>query len=60
VPRGIPRFRERVLDEGRVRLLGVGDAKLGLRDDLDPERREQLAEFAELAGVARGKDELLH
>jgi hypothetical protein len=43
-----------------VRLLGVGHAERTLRDDFDPERCEQLAEFAELARVGRREDELLH
>ena len=54
------RLGERVLDEGRVRLVGFGDAQLGLGHHLEAERREHLAELAELAGVAAGEDEFLH
>ena len=60
VPRGVPRLRERILDERRVRLFGVRHAERALRHDLDPERREQLAELAELARIGRCEDELLH
>ena len=54
---GVARLGERVLDERDVRLVGFGDAELGLRDDVDAERREQPAEFAQLARVAGGEDE---
>jgi hypothetical protein len=37
----VPRLGERVLDERDVRLVGIGDAELGLRDHLDRKRREQ-------------------
>ncbi|MNC95699.1 hypothetical protein D3C83_128830 [compost metagenome] len=48
------RLGERVLDEGAVRLLGLGDAQFRLRHDLHAERGQHLAELAQLAGVVAG------
>ena len=36
----MPRLGERVLDEGRVRLVGFRYSERGLRDDVDVERRQ--------------------
>src|SRR5471030_477250 len=54
------RFRQRVLDEGEVRLLRVRDAQFGLSQDLATQRTEYGPDFAQLAGVATGDDELIH
>src|SRR5687768_13877275 len=53
----VPRLGERVFDEGRVRLFGLGDAELRLRNDLEAERLEHLPELAELARIAGGDDQ---
>ena len=50
------RLRERVLDERRMGLIGLGNAELALRNDVDAERREQPGKLAELAGIAGGED----
>src|SRR5262245_23698378 len=59
-PRCVPRLGEGVLDEGRVRLLGVRDPERALWHDLDAERCEELAELPDFAGVRRGEDQRLH
>jgi hypothetical protein len=43
-----------------VRLFGFGDSKVGLRDDFDVERRQQLSKLSDLAGVVGGEDEFFH
>ena len=48
----VPRLGQRVLDERRVRLVRIRDAEVRLRHDVDPARRQQAAEFAQLALVA--------
>ena len=53
----VPRLGERVLDKRRVRLVGVGDGEFRLRDQVDGKRRQQPAEFAQLAFVAAREDE---
>src|SRR5689334_5880977 len=55
----MPRFGERVLDKGVVRLLGLGHAERGLRDDFEAERGEQRFELAHLARVVRREDDAL-
>src|SRR6185295_5929561 len=55
--RRVARLRERVLDEGRMRLVGLGDAELALRDELDRQRREERGELGELGAVVRREDE---
>ena len=39
-----------IVDEGVADLLGLGKAELGGADAVDAERREQLLDFAQLAG----------
>src|SRR6185436_6088323 len=56
----VARFRQRVLEEAVVRLVGFGDADLGLRHHLDRERAEQRRDLADLAWVVRGEDQALH
>src|SRR5262249_54315897 len=56
----VARLRERVLDERRVGLLGVGDLESRLRNNLDPERAQQGLEFAQLPRIRGGEHELLH
>ena len=53
VHRRVTRLRERVLDEGQVRLLGGLDAKLALRDDGEIELGQQRPELAQLARIRR-------
>src|SRR5204863_4152503 len=55
--RGMTRLGERVLDEGDVRLLRLVDGQRALGDELDAERREQLGQLGELAGVVGGEDQ---
>jgi hypothetical protein len=43
-----------------VRLLRAVDAELALRQHVDSQRRKQLPDFADLAGVARGQHQALH
>jgi len=45
--------------EGLVRLVCLGDAERGLRDDRDAERGEQRIDLAQLAGVVARQDELV-
>src|SRR3972149_5857326 len=54
------RFRQRILDEGKVRFFGVHDAQFDLVKDLATQRTEYGLNFAQLAGVAAGDDELFH
>src|SRR5262249_27416883 len=49
--RGMARLRERVLDEGDMRLLGLADAELALAHELDRQRAEQRAQLVELLRV---------
>jgi len=53
----MPRLGQRVLDESRVRLVGFRYSERGLRDDIDVERSQQPAEFAQLAFVGGGEDD---
>src|SRR5207253_10112455 len=58
-PRGaarVARLGERVLDERRVRLLGLRDAERRLRHELELGRKDRL-QLAQLAGVMRGDDD---
>jgi hypothetical protein len=57
--RGMARLGQGVLEEGAVRLLGLGDGEGRLRQHLDVEGREQRGELAQLAGVVGGEDELV-
>ena len=57
-PAGMPCFGERILDERRVRLLGVVDAELRLGYDPHRQGREQRADLAQLAGIARREHQL--
>ena len=52
----MPRFGERILDEGHVRFLGFGYAELRLGKHLDTERLQQELEFAQLAGIVGSDD----
>ena len=54
---GVARLGQRILDEGTVRLWTFGNAQFLLRNDFPAERRENLAKFAQLAGIAGGDDE---
>jgi hypothetical protein len=54
------RLGEGVFDEGGVRFFGFRNAELRLRQHLDTERLQQELEFAQLAGVVGGNDQLLH
>ena len=49
--RRMARLGQRVLDEGEVRLLGLGDAQLALRHQLQRQRREQRLQLGQLLGV---------
>src|SRR5687768_14683899 len=54
----VSRLRERVLHERRMRLFGFYDAELGLGNQRDAERREQLPDLPEFSGVARRENQL--
>ena len=56
----VARLGQRVLDEGAVRLFGLGDAELRLRQHLDAERREHALELAQLAGIVGCDDQFFH
>ena len=47
-----------VLDEGRARFLGFGQAEIARRNALQPERRKQGGNLPQLARVVGGDDEL--
>ncbi len=55
--RRVARLRERVLQEGEVRLLRRRHVEFRLGDRFPPEGREQVAELAKLAGVSGGDDD---
>ena len=44
-----------IFGEGGAGLLGLGQAELAGRDEVEAERRQQLLEFGELAGVVGGQ-----
>src|SRR5690349_141767 len=52
---GVARLGERVLEEGGVRLVGLGDAELSLRGELD--RGKDGTDLPQLAAVPRGEHE---
>jgi hypothetical protein len=56
----VPRLGERILDEGLMRLLGFRYAELGLRHDLDAERREHVSELAQLARIVARENQSSH
>ena len=58
--RHMARFCQRIFDESEMRLLRVGDAQPGLGQHLAAQRLEHGPDFAQLAGVAAGDDELFH
>lgn len=51
------RLEQCIVLEGRAGLLRRVDAELRLRDELEPEWPEHLAELADLAGVSGGEDD---
>ena len=53
----VPRLGQRVLDEGRVGLVRFRRVEFRLRDHREAARRQQAAEFAQLALVAGCQDE---
>ena len=53
----MPRLDQRVLDERRAGFVGIGNAEIGLRDELDAGAGEHLADLGELARVAAGRDD---
>ncbi len=53
------RLGQRVFDEGEVRLLRFRHLEFALRLEIEAERRQQLGEFFQLAGVIGGKYESL-
>ena len=54
---GVTRLGQRVLDEGCVRFLRIGNVKVGLGNDVDAQRRQQPLELAQLAGIAGCDDQ---
>ena len=54
------RLGKRVLHESIVWFVGLGYAQIGLRDALDAKRREQRAQFGELARIAAGEHDPVH
>src|SRR3546814_2876165 len=51
-------FQQRIVAERLPRLFGLGQAKVARRYRIDPERLEQRANLAHLAGIMAGDDEL--
>jgi hypothetical protein len=54
------RLGDGILDEGDVRFLRFRHLECRLRQHLEIEGRQQLAEFAQLAGIAGGEDKFFH
>ena len=57
VTRRVARLEDGVLDEGQAGLLGLGDAVLALRADMDPGLGQQAFDLTDLAGVVAGQDD---
>jgi hypothetical protein len=57
---GVAGLGDGVLDERDVRFLRFRHVEGGLRQHVEIEGRQQLAEFAQLAGVARSENQFLH
>src|SRR5439155_20350230 len=53
----VPCLEQRILDECGVRFVDLGNGKLRLHHDLDPQRREQAAKFTQLARIAGSENE---
>ena len=53
------RLEQRIFCKGHAGLVGVADAKLGLRDDVDTQPFEQAGDLPDLARVARCHNDLL-
>ncbi|MNT15699.1 hypothetical protein D3C72_1507680 [compost metagenome] len=54
---GMARLGQRVLDEGDVRLFGLGHAQFALGHQFDAQGREQGGKLAQLAGVVGRQDD---
>jgi hypothetical protein len=54
------RFRQRILDEGKVRFSRVRDSQRGLGQDFAADWTEHRLDFAQLARIAAGEDEFFH
>ena len=57
--RRLARFQIGIVDERVADFLGLGEAELGGADAGDAERREQLLDFPQLAGIVGGDDQLV-
>ena len=53
--RSVARFLQRVLHEGAMRLLGLGDAQIGLAHQLHVQRRQHGLQFGELGVFGKGR-----
>ena len=54
---GMAGLGEGVLDEAGVRFLGLGNAQLALRDELQTQGLKQRLQFLQLLGVVGGQDQ---
>src|SRR5256885_7588569 len=53
-PARVPRLGERILEKSGVRLIGLADAELRLRYELDRQRREQRPDLPQFSGIVAG------